>query len=491
MRKNPPPDAAAVLRNAAGLGFTALLVVAPLNFGSIRHGGPELLATGCAVSTGLWLASLALRRRAPALPRWALLGAMLVLAAALPWFAGWVEPTSVLRFTAVHFARVVQRWPHSIVWTTPGNTLALTVALAMALPPLLDLARSRRWSLTFAVALVGTAAGIGILALAQSLSDAPGMTWQRDPGMVTNFAGTFHHHTAAGAYFNTAWPLALALALLAAPSGARERRAPSRLVLTLALVAGVVIVAAHGSHVSRFPQVAALAVLPLLWRGLRLSRRVRFRWVLATAGAALALAAFAGRGGEIFSRWQQLVPAPTAAPVPPELWAASMRDDLVVPGHTRSGLFADRREGWLTAVRAIGERPFTGHGPDNWRGAASHHSADPFVRTFFLYLQFAHQDVLQAAVEWGLIGAAGFWTLLLGGLVSVVRARSWVGERHRTLGLAAAAGLGAVLLQAQLDFPLRIPAIAFNAIVLSALAGAAVAPPDRRLPPSPSLAPVS
>lgn len=482
MRKSPPSEAAAAAcRTAAGLVFTGLLVFAPLNFGSTRSGGPGLLAGGCAAATALWLCSLALRREVPALPRWATVGAALVVAAALPWLAGWVEPTSVLRFTAAHFARIAQRWPHSLVWSTPANTLALTVALAVAVLPLLDLARSRRWALAFAVALAGTAAAIGVLSLAQSFTRAPGMLGQREPGLATNFAGTFYHHTSAGAYFNTAWPLAVALAVLAAANLGPNRSGRWR--FGLALGGGLVLVAAHGSHVSRFPQVAALAVLPFLWRGLALGRRANFGWGLGAVVAAATLAAFAGRGGEIVSRWELLVSprlaAPQAPPPPPERWAAVMRDDLVVPGRTSTGPFGDRGESWRTALRAIAERPLLGHGPDNWRGAASHHSADPFVRTFFLYLQFAHQDVLQSAVEWGVVGAAGCWTLLLGGLIAVARTRGPATGLRSALALAAACGLAAVLLQSQLDFPLRIPAVAFNAVVLSALAGAASLPSRR------------
>lgn len=477
MRANPPPEAASVARTAAGAVFCALLAWAPLNFGSARAGGPALLAGGCALGTALWGLAWLLRGPRPDVPRWAWLGSGLVLLAALPWAAGWFPPTGTMPFTAIHFARVAARWPRGLVATDPATAMALAVALAAAFPALLDLARSRRWALAFAAVAVGTAAIVGSLALAQSFTRAPGLLWRADPGMPTNFAGTFFHHTAAGAYFNTAWPLAAALAVLAVRRGNPDTPPARALVRGAAVAAAIVLAAAHTSHVSRFPQVAALLVLPWLWSGLALGGGGHRRLLFGAVAGAVLLGAVAGRGGDILARWHGVIPAADALrPVPPHQWTTAMRDDLVVPGGPQPGLLGDRLESWRTAGRAIAARPFTGHGPGNWRGAASHHSADPFVRTFFLYLQFTHQEFLQRAVEWGLIGAAGYALILFGGPVAFARARAWTSPRHRALGLAAACGLAAVLLQAQLDFPLQIPAVALNATLLSALAAAAVRP---------------
>jgi hypothetical protein len=459
--------------------FTSLLVIAPLNYGSTRAGGPELIAGGCAAAAALWLLSLVLGGAAPVLPAWTLVGSALVLLAALPWFAGIFQPTSVLPFTAAHFSRIVNRWPHSIVWITPANSLRLTVALALAILPLIDLARSRAWALAFSIALAGTATVIGGLALAQNYTHAPGIYWQSDPTVPTHFAGTFYHHTSAGAYFNTAWPLAVALAVLAARRA--ENGFATAALIGAAALGAVLILAAHGSHISRFPQVAALLVMPFLLRGLHFRRRSIGLLTLGAVAAIIALIAIAGRGRDIMERWQLLAAEPRGAvrgAIPdPSTWSALMRADLFVPSVAEPGMFGDRLEGWRTALRAIAARPFTGHGPADWMGAASHHSVDPFVRTFFQFLQFAHQDLLQSVVEWGLVGAAGWWLLLLGGVGTVARARVWVSSDHRALGIGAACGLAAVLLQAQLDFPLQIPAVAFNALVLAALGWAAVARP--------------
>jgi hypothetical protein len=168
--------------------------------------------------------------------------------------------------------------------------------------------------------------------------------------------------------------------------------------------------------------------------------------------------------------------------LPESAWPALIRDDLFIPHTSQGGWFGDRGESWRTALRSIAERPFTGHGPGNWMGAASHHTDDPFVRTFFQFLQFTHQDLLQFAVEWGVPATLGWWSLLVGALVVVVRVPHWLSPLHRQLGIAAACGLAAVLLQAQVDFPLQMPAVALNIIVLAALCWACATAPRPPVP---------
>ena len=467
------------LRAAAACIFAGLIVWAPLNFGSTRAGGPETVAAGCLAGTVLWLLSLAFGAPRPRVPVVAVGAVLLLLLAMLPWLAGLAQPTPVAPFTQNHFARIEARWPFSIVWRTPGNVTALTLGLAVAVIPLIDLARAPRRALLFAVALVATAVFVAILALVQNYTHATGIYWREDGRMAGHFCGTFFHHTSAGAYFNTAWPLACALACLAwlRPAGA-PFRGP---LIAVAALAVVLLVAAHTSHVSRFPQLYALLVLPVLLGGLAWRPARRWLWL---AGAALfvgVLIILGGRTGDIAARWSLLAPSASATtasavarPAPEADWPVLMRDDLFIPDVTEGGgvAFGTRGESWLTALRAIAARPITGHGPSDWMGAASRHSADPFVRTFFLFVQFTHQDTLQFAVEWGVPAALAWWTVLIGAVVAGLRTRHAPGAA-RPLGLAAACALAAVLLQSLADFPLQIPAIAYNAVVLAALAWSA------------------
>lgn len=84
-------------------------------------------------------------------------------------------------------------------------------------------------------------------------------------------------------------------------------------------------------------------------------------------------------------------------------------------------------------------------------------------------MQFTHEDYLQTCVEWGLVGAAGWALIVLGGLITGI---SRLG-RHISrdfIGGAAVIALTAVLTQSTIDFPLQIPAVQFNALALTALA---------------------
>lgn len=474
----PATRAGRGLRVAAGVIFTALLVFAPLNFGSTRAGGPGVITFACAAATGLWLAAQLAGGRRARLPAMAVACVALLAVAAVPWLTGLATPTPVAEFTQGHFARVVARWPYSTVWPAPGGSLAFILVLAASALALIDLARSRRWALTFCLALTGTATVVALLALAQNYTHATGIYWRDDGRMPGNFSGTFYHHTAAGAYYNTAWPLAVALTWL---SWDRSGPAVTRWALTLAgLLSVILLLVAHGSHVSRLPQLLALAVAPFLLRS-RGSRGPRGWLLLGGLLATVALLiAMTGRTAEIGERWRLMfadTPVAPATPEPPvSAWPALMRDDLFIPHPPPPGWLGDRSESWRTAARALATRPLTGHGPGNWMGAASRHTESPFVRTFFQSLQFAYQDPLQFAVEWGGPAALGWWGLLVGALVVTLAPRAWRGPLHRSLGLAAACALAAVLLQAQVDSPLQMPAITLNVVALAALCWAAGGP---------------
>lgn len=463
------------LRHASGLLFTGLLVFAPLNFGSTRAGGAMVITIACAAATLLWLAAQRCGGPRATAPVGALACVALLVVAALPWLTGLAELTTAADFTSAHFARVVARWPCSIVWQTPAGTLAFTLAVAIAILPLIDLARSRGWALTFSLALTVTAVVVAGLALLQNHTHATGIYWRQDGRMPGNFSGTFYHHTAAGAYYNTAWPLAVALTWLAwTRSGSPVRR----WALTLTgLLAVIILLAAHGSHVSRLPQLLALVVAPFLLRSLP-SRGLRVWLVIGAVVVAITLlVALTGRTGEIGERWRLMFAdtpvVPVTPPPPVSAWPGLMRDDLFIPHPPPPGWLGDRSESWRTAVRAVAARLLTGHGPGNWMAAASRHTDSPFVRTFFQSLQFAYQDTLQFAVEWGVPAALAWWGLLIGALLAARQPRTWPGPVRRSLGIAAACALAAVLLQAQVDSPLQMPAITFNVIALAALCWAA------------------
>ena len=338
------------------------------------------------------------------------------------------------------------------------------VALVAAILPLSDLARSPRWALAYAITLTTTAVIIAGLALAQNHTHATGIFWRNDGRMPGAFAGTFFHHTSFGAYLNTAWPLAAGLAWIA------RRRHP--FLAAVSAFGCLLLLATHTAHVGRFPQFAVLLIAPLLILGLKPKlpslRSPRLWLYVSTALAAVTLLVLVGgRTDAIGERWRLLAKPTNAVPLfkPVEAeWPRLLRDDFIIPGTSTPGFIGDRLVGWGAALTAIAARPLTGHGPGNWMGAASQHTDDPFVRTFFQFLQFTHQDPLQTAVEWGVPAALAFWSLLLGAIAAVIRP-----SPRPPLAVAAASALVGFVLHSQLDFPLQIPALALHAVVLAAL----------------------
>lgn len=457
-------------RRVSGGLVASALVIAPLNFGSTRPAGTWLLTGLLGAAAVCWVTSLLLERRVPETPAPVLVGLGALACSALFWLSGFTQPTASAEFTRNHFARIVARWPHSVVSHEMGPTIALHAALGLALWMVVDLARDRSWLIAFSSVLVAVGVVVTGIALLQNMTHAAGIFWRSEGRMPGKFWGPFFHHTSAGAYLNTAWPLAAGLAVAFRSSAPRAS--------AFALTATALLLGAHFSHVSRFPQIAALIVLAALVACLLSKGNLKLgSWTVAVPLGIITIAVIGGRTGEIAERWQLVGSSASKniRPIPPEAeWPRLVRDDLLIPNVYNSRAWGDRDEAQHAAAHAIAARPVTGHGPGNWSAAASRFSADPYVRSFYLYLQFTHEDFLQTWTEWG---AAGFLSLILllpGAVVAAYRSFSVKDPLISTLTFCAALGLAAVLLQSLLDFPLQIPAIALNASVLAGLAWSSV-----------------
>jgi len=470
-------------RRAAGrLSFGALtlaLVMAPLDFGSTRTLPYHILVLLVAFAGCLWALADGLREPSPGAPWLMVAGGGLVAASVLAWET-WLPFPTPPDFTLRHFHQIAGRWPSSIVPSDKGWICAWCATAALALLALHRFCLDGERRLVLAIAITATGAVVAVLGLLQNATHARGIYWERSARMAGAFFGPFYHHTSAGAYLNSVWPLAAGLALRGLHgTGARDRR--------LGLLAGAsafVILVAHAGHISRFPQVIAAVAFTagVLWvRPWRPAARAGGpspgRLPLAAAGLAVAVLAvvLGGRTGDIRSRWgalrfSELAGAGSAAsPVPPAQWDSAMRPDLFVPSSHADFLLGDRGAAYQTAMRAVSERPWFGWGPAGWMAAAAANTVDPFIRTFFQMMQFVHEDYLQAVVEWGAVGAAGWGILILGG---VARSLAVLGSRPELdfVGAGAAMGLAAVLAQSLIDFPLQIPAIQMNAAALAAIA---------------------
>lgn len=126
---------------------------------------------------------------------------------------------------------------------------------------------------------------------------------------------------------------------------------------------------------------------------------------------------------------------------------------------------------WQATVKAIGEAPLTGLGPGGTRYAIDRHSPIALTREPI----HAHNDWLQWVAELGLPAAciAGgllLW-LLLGYRRDTAANRDLIhGSELAIIRRAAFAGLLIVLLHSLTDFPLRVPAVGFTALMLAGIA---------------------
>lgn len=128
--------------------------------------------------------------------------------------------------------------------------------------------------------------------------------------------------------------------------------------------------------------------------------------------------------------------------------------------------FGDRRMAWGAGLRMVAASPLIGWGPVGWVNYYDRFTADPLLRSFFLYMQFTHNDVLQFLLEWGLLGCVSLALVgaqpvryCLRALVACIVKRRAGRAGDAFVAWCVLTGLGAVLVHAQIDFPLQVPAV--------------------------------
>ena len=463
------------LAQSGGLLLCASVIAGLWMFGSTRPAGTRaglrLLAAGLLTASALGLCGCRLAQLPCPVPGW------LLWLAAAGLAAGWyhvlagpaVEPAL---FTRIHLARLMARWPKSMVERTPWVLAAQTTGLFGGFLLASSLAANRAWRRTLAATIVLGTASIALLGLWQNYRQYTTILGERPGGMTGYFFGTLFHHTSAGAMINLGWPLAVTLGVwsLVGGTGSRLHKGLAALPWLAALA---VLLAGHLGHISRMPQLLAalgggallLVLLPRLARhGLR-----RTLSALIFAGLLLALAIgwlsyHTERLGQIGERWSLLFHgAPAAAPrpdwPPPESeWSRMLPDDLAIPLGPGQG---DRPLGRAAALRLSLQAGPLGFGPGAWTAAASHVFTEPFMRTFFLWVEFTHLDFL----EWGWIAGAALALLVGGGLRRALRQVRHVATTSYPLDGDAALALGSALsllvvgLQSLMDFPLQFASL--------------------------------
>lgn len=327
-----------------------------------------------------------------------------------------------------------------------GRTTATLALFAAAC----GMARDGRWVRR---AYAGLAVG-GVLVVGLGLLRRCGITVGRldPPANQDGFPfGPFAYHGTAGAFLNLA--IAAALACVAA---ARRRATTAAAVVAAAACVGGAFV-----NVSRAGQVLT-GVTVLAWgiwawaRGrARLGGRARTpRWGWVTAAVVVAAVIVAGivvaAGGRAWDRWQSVGSQLTVDSPRPTLWRIC------------GGLA--RRAG-----------PF-GYGPGTFKLLLPDAAGIETLYAKWIVTRYvpggpvpiwcnAHQDPLQAVIEWGWAGAAGWAVVVAGGLiVGLGRTR-----RGGTLTFAAVVAVAVVAAHAMMDFPLQIFCLDLDVAVLVAV----------------------
>ena len=387
----------------------------------------------------IWGISSLVRRKQIRVPKLALV-AILVL--------GTIGLTMIAN--AKHFA-VPDTWeivdmPGSISFL-PGSVDAATslplilhsAALLCAAVVLVDLLRDRcaKWLVFKAIALIGgLIAMFGIIQKAAGIDAMPGASPEASG---ETFFAFFRYHTNAAAFLLLCWPAALALWIRSREKNRAGIVHSFWLFILFIITAGLFVNTSKVGHLVALGLV--VAGLVRFWKSILPTQGSRKVYVVSFAvlSVAGAIAIFPAIHKST-ARWQE---------VAEEGGSIDMR------------MGANR-----TSMRMLEDSGFFGFGPGSYQLLFPYYSNEEGSSIAGVW-KHAHNDYLQALIEWGVIGA-GMWTLLvIGGVVIGLRAVMRDLQRRRmeistTCSVLAVLGVCAI---AVVDFPFQMPAIQLLALV--------------------------
>ena len=426
----------------------AILIYAPWAYGCVQKWTIDVLNIAMASLVVLWLAGCAMRRMKPMVPIvvWAtsafllLQGWWMIINAQCYYDPGAIKfvPIPCLSIFAPGGIDRAHSWP--MMYRFSG--LLGIVCFAC------DLAHRAEWRrrIAWTICLSGTA--LILFGLAERIAGVHWFVWEDGLVSPTSFASYFYHAN-AGAFINLVLPLIGGLALLAigTPEGNAQRALwiPSLLVA----VAGALATASKAANTITFLLLIALLlwrarVVAVIWRGLA-RPLLRVGAVVAFALAVVAPVWFAW--GRMNQRWAH------------ETWVA---DSLQF-----------RLLGYQACWSMRIDSGLWGFGPGTFRLAFPFYSAylGDSIGGFW---RFAHEDYLQALIEWGWIGA-GAWAVLFGGGIAAGffhyrRRGALLARFDRMFLFTVILALVGVALHATVDFPLQIPSLQLYAAVYVGIA---------------------
>ena len=470
-----------------------LLAAAPLFFGATflpwAQGGNHsstaaLLALTVGLGVSVWILGLIFGRRLPRTPLWWYPCFLAITVSGYIGLGGGTFPENP--FVLDHQLAVAERWPAA--WIV-GSGRAWFIACALCLLGFAAgtdiLRRHRDWLRPVAVLLLFGAGGMAVAGL---LADGA-VEWMfhdsiKLPGQPF---GGFFHYSFAGAYLNLVWPLGFALAV--AP-GRGSQRAAGKIGRGLAAALSALAFVAIWTLPTAAARGLSLALLGLLLLAWVESRQRGFCgfWTRACQhyGRAQAFAGLIAAVILLVVFFALTVIRPTirdwgrvtaSGPVVGLQEPLPDRGDLLVPSKDPQAQSPEfpRRMAWATAASMVPEAGLFGAGPRAWKATYPVYTDDLFLLSFYLLIQFTHNDFLQNLVEWGWIGGGGwiaFWLIVLWtGFLNFWKRLDGCGSWTRRDWIAFAAWLGVCtcVVHAQVDFPLQSAGILVTAMVCSAL----------------------
>lgn len=424
------------------LPILAAIVLAPLLFGGTTVRGELLLDGLCFLGLLLCVAGFLSRRPAPGLPKtfWIPLAGLVLLGAlhvAFPHFSFKAETWS---FVPVEGA--VPWLPGSVDRQASLEAFRHFLALAAAALVLAAAARDReaRWWILRAIGVSGLV--VALVGIAQKASGAGQMLWSTPEESGHLFFGAFRYHGNAAAFLNLCWPASLALWLRHRQDKRAGAGSSLWMVAFIVTLAGVFVNSSKAGHV--------VAAIFLVVAAIRFRRHFPLRgrgWATPAAGV-LVLLLFA------------------AVAVGPGM-ATSLEkwDEVVSDGSTWKGRLAAYR----VCLGMLPDSGPWGTGPGTFRLVFPFYTAEAGGELGGFWYH-AHQDYLQAWIEWGAVGFVLFGVVAVGGVfraVGIVRRARGKGKVEISTSCALI-GFGTVAMHALVDFPLQIPAIQIPAVAFLA-----------------------
>ena len=423
--------------------FLAALVFAPWAYGSTPPWAIECLEWLLGLVLALWLADCAIRRLKPRIHP-ALLTCSLLL---LVW--GWgMALNAHFRVAGNDYftpVRAPAPWAPGSVDGAASAWMMLRVTCLLGTACFVcDLSTRRIWRQRVWRTMAGTGVTLVLFGLLQSAFAQPLLVWSREDADVPYFA-TYYYHGNAGSLINLVLPLVAGLAAL-------KLRTPDAHAGRAFWFPGLFIcVAGAFVNVSRSAMsiTVLLCFVLLLWQfyggthtELLPPRRLRWAYGFAMAAIVACLVAFSG--------WER----------PAEKWAL-FRSQL----NTANKRYVSTE----VCLRMLPDARWHGFGAGTF-GLVFPHYTGAQAGLIPGVWRYAHDDYMQAVLEWGWLGAIPLAVLFFGAIAHLFlqwRRRRNFSFSDGVLVLVSGLALAGVAIHAVIDFPLQIASLQLYVCVLA------------------------